>query len=158
MAIGFNVLPEYNPELYSVVFAMLSNPQAWLCGLLVGSIPLLLDLAIIGVKIELFPSYMDLLRERSYLSEIDKQKGETFRFARRMTRAQEKKHRKEVTSMKSQYVEADLRKGSDAMKQQQVERVINTLLRWRDLTGAILDATEEAGDIIGVDSGKPPEA
>mmetsp|Transcript_12746 Transcript_12746/g.19092 ORF Transcript_12746/g.19092 Transcript_12746/m.19092 type:complete len:1460 (+) Transcript_12746:82-4461(+) len=156
IAIGLNVLPSFNPDLYFVVFAMWANPQAWLTSILAGSLPLLLDLAIRGVKIELFPSYLDLLRERCHLNTIEEKKmDETYRFAKRHSRAQAKKHKQGIDKFKHKLNEATHRRiSTHTAHKTQMEKVINTLLRWRDLTGAVLDATEEIGKTLHYDDPK----
>ncbi|GAB5355638.1 hypothetical protein AAMO2058_000222800 [Amorphochlora amoebiformis] len=151
--IGLNLLPTFNPDLYFVMFAMWDNPQVWLTSILAGCLPLLLDLGIKGVKIELFPSYMDLLRERSKFDVSGFEKHETFRFAARHQRAQEKKHKEGVNKFKTKLNEATFRRSKDTTSEDQMDLVVNTLLRWRDLTGAILDATEEAGESLDYDKG-----
>jgi len=150
VAIGLNVLPTFNPDLFYVIFAMWQNPQAWLASILAGSIPLLLDLALNGIKLELFPTYMDLLRERCVIPKVAK--TETFRFAPRPEHADARKHKQRVKDVKVKVNEATER--TDSSEKKNVEMVINTLLRWRDLTGAILDATEEAADLLNYDHGK----
>eukprot|EP00954_Amorphochlora_amoebiformis_P006629 519429-Amorphochlora_amoeboformis.AAC.1 len=154
VAIGLNVLPTLNPDLFFVAFAMWANPQAWLTAILTGSLPLLLDLAIRGIKIELFPSYQDLLRERCLLRDYKKENVETFRFQPRQKRAVEKKHEEGVQHFKHKLNEATRRKQTGNTGQAQMEMVIKTLLRWRDLTGAILDATEEDANTLQYDTGR----
>ena len=153
VAIGLNTLETFNPDMYYVMYEMWANPQAWLTSILVIALPLLLDLAIKGLNIELFPSYADLLRERCVLREAYKADKETFKFGMRHTRKQEKEHLKQVTTLRSKLAQASTRSDSTGSKQSQLDTVVNTLLRWQDLTGAILDATEEAGDMLNIDAG-----
>lgn len=136
----------FNPDMYAIMSNMWANPQAWLTSILAGSIPLLLDLAIKGIKVEFFPSYTDLLRERCVLREAYKS-DETFKFAARPRRAQEKKHNKTVKQLKTKY-----QNGGGGQKKNVTDMVVNTFLRWQDLTGAILDATEEAANMLEIDT------
>mmetsp|Transcript_22881 Transcript_22881/g.38323 ORF Transcript_22881/g.38323 Transcript_22881/m.38323 type:complete len:1432 (+) Transcript_22881:102-4397(+) len=153
-AIALNLSPQFNPDLYYVVFAMWANPQAWLTSILAGSLPLLVDLAIVGVKIEFFPSYVDLLRERALSKKFVKEEEakETYRFAPRQMRRAEKQHKKQVLEIKEKLGQAKQRAQSDVSMSGQQEWIINTLLRWHDMTGAIYDATEEAASVLALDT------
>mmetsp|Transcript_4962 Transcript_4962/g.11926 ORF Transcript_4962/g.11926 Transcript_4962/m.11926 type:complete len:834 (+) Transcript_4962:908-3409(+) len=157
-----SIFPTFNPDLYFVLFQMLTSPQVWFTLILCTSLPLVLDLMVYGVKHNMFPHYHMILRERELDPKLDiAPDRETFVFRHRKARKAEKLHRAaflrsrqaiEATTAleREKKLQEELpRMSTDEIKEQELrtEAIVSTWFRFQNMSGAIFDGTDDADHI-----------
>ena len=143
------LLPRFNPDLYMVIVQMWLSPMIWLTVIVCTAIPLLLDLIVLGVQAEIFPTYHQLLREREACEPgAIAPVPETFIFRKRKTRKGDdgdlSRLSREREAMQSWQV---VRRRSEDEKSRRHDAVIFAWLRFHEMSGANFDGTDDAAAV-----------
>jgi phospholipid-translocating P-type ATPase (flippase) len=146
----------YNPDLYHVVHRIYADAHVWAIVFLTVMIPLLLELAAKGLMRQHSPSVAHVLKEKAYLQEAAvtssrvhpgsvRDKSAFSRSKRLLTRTEEKaivvradNSMREVPSFNTARSKSSMKEVADR------KAVMNTILRFRKLTGSQFDSAAQA--------------